>query len=209
MSETVVVTEFWRVGRRADPLRVLAEYQGAGRFDDPERLIAVLYGASTLRTCLLEFMLPWKASAAAGAVLGAIPEPTDEKEAADATCDRALATESRRVPPMLYDRVAVHVRGDPALALLDLHNVAIRERLALAPAVAHELRCWGFTQLDRGALLAPQRALTQAVTGAVLRGDINSSVDGLFAESRHDDDLIVVFIGGQHAPQLASSAASR
>ncbi len=103
MSGTVVVTEFWRVGRRADPLRVLAEYQGAGRFDDPERLIAVLYGAPTLRTCLLEFLLPWKAAPGAGAVLGTIPEPTDEEEAGDAARDRALTIESRRVPPMLYD----------------------------------------------------------------------------------------------------------
>jgi hypothetical protein len=87
-----------------------------------------------------------------------IPEPTDEEEAVDAARDHALAIESRRVPPMLYDRVAVHVGADPALALLDLHSVAVRERLALAPAVAHELRYRGFAQLDRGALLAPQRA---------------------------------------------------
>jgi hypothetical protein len=203
VSGTVVVTEFWRVGRRADPLRVLAEYQGAGRFDDPERLIAVLYGAPTLRTCLLEFLLPWKAAPGAGAVLGAIPEPTDEEEAGDAARDRALTIESRRVPPMLYDRVAVHVRADPALALLDLHSVVVRERLALAPAVAHELRCWGFAQLDRGALLAPHRTLTQTVTGVVLRGDITSPVDGLFAESRHDDDVVAVFAGGSYVPQLA------
>jgi hypothetical protein len=131
-------------GRRsADPLRVLAEYQGAGRFDDPERLIAVLYGAPTLRTCLLEFLLPWKGAPGAGAVLGAIPEPTDEEEAVDAARDRALAIASRRVPPMLYERVAVHVRADPTLALLDLHSVAVRERLALAPAVAHELALLG------------------------------------------------------------------
>jgi RES domain len=184
VSDTVVVTEFWRVGRRADPLRVGAEYQGAGRFDDPERLIAVLYGAPALRTCLLEFLFRWKAAPSAGAVLGVIPEPTDEEEAVDAARDHALAIESRRVPPMLYDRVAVHVGADPALALLDLHSVAVRERLGLAPAVAHELRYRGFAQLDRGALLAPQRALTQTVTGAVLRGDIISSVDGLFAVAK-------------------------
>jgi hypothetical protein len=203
VNDTVVVTEFWRVGRRADPLRVLAEYQGAGRFDDPERLIAVLYGAPTLRTCLLEFLLPWKAAPGADAVLAAIPEPTDEAEAIDAARDRALAIEPRRVPPMLYERVAVKFRADPALALLDLRSVAVRERLARAPAVAHELRCWGFAQLDRGALLAPQRTLTQTVTGVVLRGDIISPVDGLFAESRHDDDVIAVFVGGPYAPQLA------
>jgi hypothetical protein len=74
---------------------------------------------------------------------GAIPEPTDEEEAVDAARDRALAIASRRVPPMLYERVAVHVRADPTLALLDLHSVAVRERLALAPAVAHELALLG------------------------------------------------------------------
>jgi hypothetical protein len=140
LSDTVAVTEFWRVGRRADPLRVLAEYQGAGRFDDPERLIAVLYGAPTLRTCLLEFLLPWKAAPGADAVLAAIPEATDEAEAADAARDDAIATESRRVPPMLYDRIAVQVRAAPTLALLDLHSVSVRDRLAREPAVAHELQ---------------------------------------------------------------------
>ena len=63
--------------------------------------------------------------------------------------------------------------------------------------------CWGFAQLDRGALVAPQRTLTQTVTGVVLRGDIILPVDGLFAESRHDDDVIAVFVGGPYAPQLA------
>jgi hypothetical protein len=203
VNGTIVVTNFWRVGRRADPLRVLAEYQGAGRFDDPERLVAVLYGAPTLRTCLLEFLLPWKAAPGAGVILDAIPEPTNEAEAIDAARDHALAIESRRVPPMLYERVAVQVHADPALALLDLRIVAVRERLARAPAVTHELRCWGFAQLDRGALLAPQRALTQTDTGVVLRGDIISPVDGLFAESRHDDDVVAVFVGGLYAPQLA------
>jgi hypothetical protein len=121
-------------------------------------LIAVLYGAPTLRTCLLELLLPWKAASGANAVLAAIPEPTDEAEAVDAARDHALAIESRRVPPMLYDRVAVQVRADPALALLDLRSVSVRERLAQAPAVAHELCCWGFAQLDRGALLAASPA---------------------------------------------------
>ncbi|MBC5801049.1 MAG: RES domain-containing protein [Candidatus Eremiobacteraeota bacterium] len=55
---TVSVTEFWRVGRRADPLRVDVRYQGAGRFDDPERLVPTLYGAPLLRTCLLEVFAP-------------------------------------------------------------------------------------------------------------------------------------------------------
>jgi hypothetical protein len=50
--------------------------------------------------------------------------------------------------------------------------------------------------------LRPQRTLTQTVTGVVLRGDIISPVDGLFAESRHDDDVIAVFVGGLYAPQL-------
>jgi hypothetical protein len=57
-------------------------------------------------------------------------------------------------------------------------------------------------QLDRGALLAPQRTLTQAVTGVVLRTDIISPVDGLFAESRHDNNVIAAFVGGPHAPHL-------
>jgi hypothetical protein len=45
------------------------------------------------------------------AVLGAIAEPTDEEEAGDAARHRALAIESRRVPPTRYDRVPVHVRA--------------------------------------------------------------------------------------------------
>ena len=55
MTGTVSLTEFWRVGRKADPLYVDVRYQGAGRFDDPERLVAVLYGTPTIRTCLLDF----------------------------------------------------------------------------------------------------------------------------------------------------------
>ena len=55
MTGTVSLIEFWRVGRKADPLYVDVRYQGASRFDDPERLVAVLYGAPTIRTCLLDF----------------------------------------------------------------------------------------------------------------------------------------------------------
>jgi hypothetical protein len=71
----------------------------AVRLELPARsgLIAVLYGAPTLRTCLLELLLPWKAASGANAVLAAIPEPTDEAEAVDAARDHALAIESRRV----------------------------------------------------------------------------------------------------------------
>ena len=110
---------------------------------------------------------------------------------------------NRGVPPTLYERVAVQLRADPALTLLDLHNVAVRERLAVLPAVRHELQCWGFEQLDRGALLAPYRTLTQAVTGAVLRDEIVPLADGLFAESRHQGDIVVVFFGSPFEPKLA------
>jgi hypothetical protein len=191
VNAPVDIAEFWRVGRRADPLAVSARHQGAGRFDDPEGLIAVLYGAPTLRTCLLEFLLPWAAAPGAAGILTAIPPATDIEEAADAARDRQLADEPRRVPPALYERDA-----------MDLHDVATRTRLQGAEAIAHELQCWGFAQLDRGALLAPHRPLTQAVVGAVLRGPLTVAVDGLFVESRHEGQVVIVFASEPFAPAL-------
>jgi len=199
---TVGVSDFFRVGRRADPLRVDVRYQGAGRFDDPERLVPMLYGSSSLRTCLLEFMLPWAPAFEASAILGNIPQPTSDDEAIDADRDRRIAAEPRRVPPSLYERVAVHIRAEPALALIDLREVAVRERLANVEAIAQEMRARGFAQLDRGALLSPHRPLTQAITGAVVRGTLFPRVDGLFVESRHAGDVVVVFAGEPFAPRL-------
>ena len=200
---TVSFHEFWRVGRRADPLHVDVRYQGAGRFDDPERLVSILYGAPVLRTCLLEFMLPWAPASGAPTVLQAIPEPTNDEEAIDAARDLRIAAEPRRVPKSLYERVAVRVNVEPALALLDLRDVGAREQLAQNAGVSRELQRWGLTQLDRGALLSPHRALTQAITGAVLRGGaLLSPVDGLFAESRHAGDIVAVFVGEPFAPRV-------
>jgi len=45
--------------------------------------------------------------------------------------------------------------------------------------------------------------LTQAITGAVLRGGaLLSPVDGLFAESRHAGDIVAVFVGEPFAPRV-------
>ena len=92
MTGTVSLTEFWRVGRKADPLYVDVRYQGASRFDDPERLVAVLYGAPTIRTCLLEFLLPWSRSLRPRLILRYLPSATEEEEEAeDAANDRRIA----------------------------------------------------------------------------------------------------------------------
>jgi len=204
---TVSVGEFWRVGRRADPLRADVRYQGAGRFDDPERLVPMLYGSPLLRTCLLEFMLPWAPGSEASAILARIPQPTSEDETIDADRDRRIAAEPRHVPTSLYERIAIHVRAEPMLTLLDLRDVAVRESLAGAGAIAQELHARGFAQLDRGALLSPHRPLTQAVVGAVVRGTLFPRVDGLFVESRHAGDVIVVFADEPFAPRLAIVAS--
>jgi hypothetical protein len=116
--------------------------------------------------------------------------------------DRQLANEPRRVPPGLYERDAIRVQANPVLTLLDLHDVATRTRLQGAQAIARELQCWGFAQLDRGALLAPHRSLTQAVGSAVLRGPLALAVDGLFVESRHEGQVVVVFASEPFAPAL-------
>ena len=91
MTGTVSLTEFWRVRRKADPRHVDVRYQGAGRIDDPERLVAVLYGAPTIRTCLLEFLLPWSRSLRPRLILRYLPSATEEEEAEDAANDRRIA----------------------------------------------------------------------------------------------------------------------
>lgn len=204
---TVSVGEFWRVGKRADPLRVDVRYQGAGRFDDPERLVPMLYGSPSLRTCLFEFMLPWAPAPNVSEILAHIPQPTSEDEAMDADRDGRIAAEPPRVPPSLYERIAIHVRAEPTLTLLDLRDVVVRNGLAGVAAIAQELRARGFAQLDRGALLSPHRPLTQAVVGAVVRGMLFPRVDGLFVESRHAGDVIVVFADEPFAPRLAIVAS--
>jgi len=166
--KSVTVEEFWRVGRRADPLNVDAKYQGAGRFDDPERLVSMLYGALTLKTCLLEFILASKTPASLPKFQNVIPEPTNDAEAVDAERDRLIAVAPRLVRPDLYKRDAVFVRAAPPLTLLDLRDVAVRDRLYGSRDVEREVSCWGFRQLDLGALLSPRRPLTQAVVHAVL-----------------------------------------
>ncbi len=54
---TAFVTSFWRVGHKADPLRVPLELQGGpngGRFDDRDHEFSVLYAAPDRATCMLE-----------------------------------------------------------------------------------------------------------------------------------------------------------
>ena len=47
------------------------------------------------------------------------------------------------------------------------------------------------------------RALTQVVTGAVLRGHIsNDSIDGMCVESRHVGDVVAIFNGDPYRPSL-------
>ena len=104
----------------------------------------VLYGAPYLRACLLEFILPW-AGAPRASPLAIIPKPTDGDEAADATRDRELAAAPRRVPPFLYDRVAIRIRAEPVLRLLDLSDIAGCERLSVDDTVFGALRFDGFS----------------------------------------------------------------
>lgn len=203
MTGIISLTEFWRVGRKADPLHVDVRYQGAGRFDDPERLVAVLYGAPTIRTCLLEFLLPWSRSPEARLILGSIPSPTEEEEAEDAANDRRIAKEQWQVPTTLYERTAIRVVAEPSIDLLDLREIAVRNLVGATEAVVRELRAAGFSQLDRGALLSPHRALTQCVTGAVLRGHLsNEAIDGMRVESRHAGDVVAIFYGDPYRPSL-------
>jgi len=203
VTGTVPLGEFWRVGRKADPLHVDARYQGAGRFDDPERLVPVLYGAPSLRTCLLEFLLPWSRSPQARAIVLSTPTPTTEEEAADAANDRKIAEDQWHIPPSLYERVAIRVEVEPPIELLDLREVSVRNRFRTLEVIVRELRSADFSQLDRGALLSPHRALTQAITGAVLRGQLSSeTIGGLLAESRHAGDIVVIFSGDPYKPHL-------
>lgn len=203
MTGTIALSEFWRVGRKAAPLDVDVRYQGAGRFDDPERLVPMLYGAPSLRTCLLEFLLPWSRSSQARTIVQSIPTPTTEEEADDAAHDRQIAEETWRIPPSLYERVAILVEVEPTTELLDLREVRVRNQFRNLELIMRELRSAGFSQLDRGALLSPHRHLTQAVTGAILRGQLSSdTIGGLLAESRHAGDIVVIFSGEPYKPHL-------
>ena len=203
MTGTIPLSEFWRVGRKADPLHIDIRFQGAGRFDDPERLVPVLYGAPSLRTCLLEFLLPWSRSSQSREIVQSIPIPTTEEEEADAANDRQIAEQQWRIPPTLYERAAIHVLAEPPISLLDLREVGVRNRFRNVDKILRELRSTGFTQLDRGALLSPNRTLTQTITGAILRGPLSSeTIGGLLAESRHAGDIIVVFSGEPYQPHL-------
>ena len=202
MNEIVEVQQFWRIGRRENPIHVSVEYQGDGRFDDPQKLVAVLYGAPTLRTCLLELMLPVQVADAARAVLTAVSEPTDELEAADRINDLRIAEMPRIVPPSLYQRVAVLVSAPSQLKLIDLRSLAMRQRIEALPQVAIELRKYNFPQLDRSALLSQRRPLTQAITRSVLHGDVGDDVDGIFSESRISGEACAIFLGGGHNPEL-------
>ena len=135
--------------------------------------------------------------------LGSIPSPTEEEEAEDAANDRRIADEQWRVPPTIYERTAIRVVAERSIDLLDLREIAVRNLIGATEAVVRELRAAGFSQLDRGALLSPYRALTQAVTGAVLRGHIsNDSIDGMCVESRHVGDVVAIFNGDPYRPSL-------
>jgi len=129
--------------------------------------------------------------------------PTNEEEAADAANDRQIAKEQWHIPPSLYERIAIRVEVEPPIDLLDLREVSVRNRFRNLEVIMRELRSAGFSQLDRGALLSPHRTLTQAVTGAVLRGQLSSeTIGGLLAESRHAGDIVVVFSGDPYRPHL-------
>ena len=163
----------------------------------------MIYGAPTIRTCLLEFLLPWSRSPQSRLILGSIPSPTEEEEAEDAANDRQIADEQWRVPPTLYERTTIRVVAEPSIDLLDLREIAVRNLIGATEAVAREFRAAGFSQLDRGALLSPYRALTQSVTGAVLRGHLsNDSIDGMCVESRHAGDVVAIFYGDPYRPSL-------
>ena len=174
MSVSVQIGGFWRVGRRADPLVVLPEFQGDGRFDDPEHLVAVIYGAPERRTCLTELLRSWPETPATATILNNIPAPQLPEDEVDAAVDRAIAAASKRrpVPPFVYDRDIIYAAATRLLTLLDLTDVTTLQQLEGDVGVAREMVCCGYAQFDRGTLLAPvqHRRLTQAVTNAVLRG---------------------------------------
>jgi len=206
VSATVSISGFWRVGRRVDPLLVRPEYQGDGRFDDPEHLVAVLYAAPTIETCLLELLRQWPGGSNA-AIVGGIPEPNLPEDALDAGIDVKIAAASRRrrIPPYIYERDAVYAVAASPLTLLDLTDVITMQRLERDPGVGREMRCCGYSQMDRGALLAPIqfRRLTQAITNGVLRGVFaDEHFNGVRADSRHGGDLYGVFLGGGYEPKL-------
>ena len=215
MSLTGELTAFWRVGRRADPLHASARYQGKGRFDDPERLVGVLYGAIDLRTCLLELLRAWPEAPAAAAVLGRIPPAVEPEDDVDAKSDAAIGAASKRrpVPPWIFQRDGIYVRAVSApLQLLELRDVTTLERLGADQDVAREMVCCGYLQFDRGTLLAPvqHRRVTQAVTGAVLRGSfVSERFDGMTADGRHGGDVYLIFQGPGYDPAIEEFAGMR
>jgi hypothetical protein len=190
----------WRVGRESDTLSVDPKYQGSGRFDDPTHLLGVLYSADSLRTCLLELIAAWKDSPARRAIQRNIPDPTSEDEERDAERDRAIAEKPMRVPPRLYERVCLSFIVDPQVDICNLLDVATRSSRAGDEGISRELRRCGFVDLDLGAILAPHRPLTQATAHAIMRSTNEGA--GIFSASRHDGNVVNLFVGGRFEPSL-------
>jgi hypothetical protein len=152
---------------------------------------------------LLELIAAWDDSPERRAIQSNIPDPTSEDEQRDAELDRSIAEKPRRVPPRLYERVWLSFVVDPQLEICNLLDVATRTRLAGDDAVMRELRRFGFVDLDRGAILAPHRSLTQAIAHAIMRSPSEGA--GIFSASRHDGNVVNLFVGGRFDPSFVQT----
>jgi hypothetical protein len=204
----VEITEFWRVGFHADPLHVTLEYQtGSGRFDDPYGTAVVLYGADSVRTCLLEVTLPWHKGDddyVSDIPSGSDPEDADDPEllaaiAQDAERDRVIASQRRRLPEILYDRAKVYARLAKPAQLADLNSPGTRLALVDAiPAVKAKLRKLRLTpaEFDKSVLLSQYVDITRAISGYLMRGELNGrKFDGMRCDSRLDGTIYILFDG--------------
>ncbi|HEY1728114.1 MAG TPA: RES family NAD+ phosphorylase [Candidatus Baltobacteraceae bacterium] len=202
------MTSFWRAGYFADPLRVTLEHQdGSGRFDDPERGRIVLYGASSIRTCIFEVVLPWIAGD--DEYVHSSPTELDLEDAndqalaaaiaIDAVRDGLIATRQRRMPQTIYEKAKVRATLEHDARLVDLNSPGVRMQLHDRIAfVAQRLRSLGIDrgQFDKSPLTSQHLDITRAISGFLMRNDFDGErPDGIACDSRHDGINFVFFEG--------------
>ena len=204
----VNIHEFWRVGYHVDPLHVTLEFQnGSGRFDDPQRQKVVLYGANTIRTCILKLALPWvQGNDEYAATTTHEPDPEDANDgdlaaaiAADAVHDEAIAKRRRRLPQLLYEKAKVQAFLERPAQFVELNSPGIRMELHDAiPFVATRFVGLNLVreQFDKSLLTSQHLDITRAISGFLMRKRFEGAqADGLACDSRHDGTNYVLFEG--------------
>lgn len=165
------ISEFWRVGREADPLYVPVQFQGGpsgGRFDDADREFGVVYGAPDPATCMLE-KLRSTSYPAAGEPYSKEPVIDDEHLTDLEARELEIARRPRRVRPDIYECVLVHATVTTPLALLAILQTRVLETLGSHPRIARLLATASRPHLTIGDLLGAGVEIPQTATAILMR----------------------------------------